>query len=273
MLIYSKERYVPTDMDIMVIRSTDEEYDGYYYIHRTLYDQAVILNDMYSDDIEALALAITNKPGMREDVEFFFQHTPTPINILAPYLLLVKGALNELVDMVGAIHQMSLPLSFRRMIQIPYNMRNMNPSFSLAIKEEYQMSWQRFFLTAIPYDESMYVQPQMVMTTVDSEGNQKTPTISSNDAEAPTETEVTDAGDGGGDEEDDPFACLFGMEGFGIGENWEEEADAFDAEDKAAAEAEAGGNPVSTTPTPVQPEPVKETPTEAVGVDALLNML
>ena len=38
MLIYSKNRYVPTDVNMMVIRGVED--DGYFYIHRYLYDQA-----------------------------------------------------------------------------------------------------------------------------------------------------------------------------------------------------------------------------------------
>lgn len=153
MLIYSKDRYVPTDVNMIVLRGLNDE--GFYYVHRTLYDQAVVLYDMYIDQIEVLIKAITNKTESRDDVDFFLQNVPAPINILGPFLLLVTKPLDDLVDMVGAIHVMSGPLSFRKMLQIPYDMRNMNPSFSLSIREEYKLSWDRFFITTIPYTDDL----------------------------------------------------------------------------------------------------------------------
>lgn len=148
MLIYSKHRVVPTDLNMMVISDVDD--DGYFYIHRLLYDQAVIISDIYGDDYVKLALELTGVPDTREDVDTFFAKAPRPINILAPFLLYVKKPLTEFEDMVGAIHVMSGPVNLRALLKYPREIRN-TPSFSLSIKEEYQLAWDRFFQTASSY--------------------------------------------------------------------------------------------------------------------------
>ena len=70
--------------------------------------------------------------------------------------MLVKEELTDFVEMIGAIHVMSGPLSLRGMLKIPYELRNMNPAFSLSIKEEYQLAWDRFFQNTMPYTDDMF---------------------------------------------------------------------------------------------------------------------
>lgn len=156
MLIFSNERLVPTDINMMVLAGKDS--GTYFYIHRMLYDQAVILNDIYGDDINSLIVELTGENKTRGDVEEFYSKTPTPINIFAPYLLLVKEELTDFEDMVGAIHVMSGPVNLRQLLKYPIGVRN-NPSFSLSIKEEYALAWDRFFQTTMPM-QSGYVTVQ-----------------------------------------------------------------------------------------------------------------
>lgn len=166
MLIYSEQRLVPTDVNMLVIRGKG---DGYFYIHRSLYDQAVIINDIYKDTPDLLRKAITGSDESRDDVDLFMESAPSPINMLGPYLLLVKEPLEEFVDMVGAIHVMSGPINLRGMLRFPIEMRN-NPSFSLSIKEEYELAWNRFFMTTMPFGEQQYtpapIQPMNGTATV-----------------------------------------------------------------------------------------------------------
>lgn len=157
MLIYSKERYVPTDVNMMVIRAKDN--DGFFYIHRLLYDQAVIINDIY-EDLPTLLKAVTNSEESRGDVDYFYENAPSPINVLGAFLKLVTEELTDFIDMVGAIHVISGPINMRGMLRVPYEMRNNNYKFSLSIKEEYQLAWDRFFQTVLPYDTDMFLSRQ-----------------------------------------------------------------------------------------------------------------
>ena len=153
MLIYSEDRLVPTDVNMMVIRGKNNI--GFYYIHRSLYDQAVIINDIYEDNPKMLIKAITGKEESRADVEKFMAEVPAPLNIFGPFLLLITEELTELEDMIGAIHVMSGPLNLRKMLKIDFAMRN-TPTFSLSVKEEYQVAWDRFFQTTMPFSMDMW---------------------------------------------------------------------------------------------------------------------
>lgn len=159
MIIYSQERLVPTDVNMMVLRSKNNV--GFFYIHRSLYDQAVILRDIYEDNYEALVQALTGKTEIREDVKRFVEEMPIPLNMFGPYLTLVTEPLEELVDMVGAIHVMSGPLHLRNMLKVPLELRNTVPQFSLSIKEEYQLAWDRFFMNTLPYTPDMFTRNQV----------------------------------------------------------------------------------------------------------------
>ena len=232
MLIYSKERLVPTDVNMLVIRAKDE--DGYFYIHRALYDQAVIINDIYGESPNLLIKALTNSEESRGDVDRFLEEVPTPINIFGPFLLLVKHELEDFEDMVGAIHVMSGPLHLRNMLKIPFDMRNMTPTFSLSIKDEYKLAWDRFFQTAIPYSENMFI----TQTVSPMNGVHTTTVESEEDESEAEEEEKTGYEEYGIDSEamdflfsdEDPFAELDDM-------NFDEDEDDTTPKEEAASEA------------------------------------
>ena len=152
-----------------------EDGKGYFYIHRMLYDQAVVIHDIYKDEIPMLIKALTNKEESRADVDYFLENTPAPISSLAPFLLLVKSGLEEFKDMVGAIHVMSGPVNLRGLLKYPYELRN-TPSFSLSIREEYELSWDRFFQTAMPFGSQQFVQPQVTTAVQTNISNTYAPT-------------------------------------------------------------------------------------------------
>lgn len=239
MLIYSKERLVPTDVNMMVIAGMD----GYFYVHRALYDQAVILDDIYCDDHALLIKAVTNQEETRDDVEEFFATVPRPINIFAPYLLLVKEQITDIVDMIGAIHAMSGPINLRKMLKVPFEMRN-TPSFSLSIRDEYQLAWDRFFMNTMPFDSiGMVAAPHQPM-----------PMNGTMTETAPVDGELTNVGDDGNEYADPLEALLYGASD-----------DIFDLDDEdeddedETTEATPAPTPAPTpTPTPAPvttPEP------------------
>lgn len=151
MLIFSENRYTPTDINMMVIAGNG----GYYYVHRSLYDQAVILHDIFKDNVSGLVDILVPGAQITESIHLFTTEVPAPINILGAFLVLIKEEISELKDMVGAIHVMSGPLNLRQMITVPIEMRT-TIHFSLSITEEYQLAWDRFFTTAIPYGQMAY---------------------------------------------------------------------------------------------------------------------
>jgi hypothetical protein len=260
MLIYSTKRLVPTDVNMLVIRAKDNI--GYFYIHRALYDQAVVINDIYGEDPKMLIKAITNKDESRDDVDYFLENAPSPINIFGPFLLLVKEPLTEFEDMIGAIHVMSGPLHLRNMLKIPFEMRNMMPTFSLSIKDEYQLAWDRFFQTTLPYSVDMFHMPG-----ISPMNGVQTTTI---DQPKEEDQEPTGYEDYGIDQsaldflmgDDDPFADF--------DESSSNEEITTDDDDPFAGMSDTTEQVSVPEPEP-EPEP-KPTPEKVSGVDALLML-
>ena len=182
-------------------------------------------------------------------------------------------------DMIGAIHVMSGPLNFRKMINIPFEMRNQQPCFSISIREEYKVAWDRFFLTAIPYSENMYL-PQTggvastpavaasapVATEVDVNDAQSiidaisaAPVDTSNfDSENFDVKQATEEVNNMSEEGMKAFAAL----------DWDAIFGSDDEEEEEEAEAPAKTPEPTIVPAPA-PEPE---PKEVTGVDALLNL-
>ncbi len=154
MLVFHAERLVPTDINVLVFAM--EHDSGYFYVHRSLYDQAVILNDLYKDGVNSLCQLLGNDDTMRDDVEYFMDKAPEPIRILGPFLLMVKEPLEAFVDMVGAISVISTQCDLRNMIKVPAEVRA-SLKYSLHIREEYQLSWDRFIASCVPYTPPVLV--------------------------------------------------------------------------------------------------------------------
>ena len=194
MLIYSEDRYISTETNMMIIRAKDNI--GYYYIHRSLYNQAVILDYLYSEDYLDLCEVITGNRNSRPDVDRFVSELPTPINMLGCFLLLVEHELEDLLDMVGAIHVMSNSIDYSKLIRVPAEMRA-SVSFSLSIREEYELPWDRFLKESIPWSADFYSRRDPI------------PMSGTLDARDPEE-ELSNIGDDGVEYNDALEALLYG---------------------------------------------------------------
>lgn len=233
MLIYSENRLVPTDVNMMTIRAKDNI--GYFYIHRSLYDQAVVIDDIYASSPEQLRIALTGKSDKRDDIEEFENKAPKPLAILGNFLLLVEAPLETFEDMVGAIHVMSGPINLRNMLKVPFDMRN-TPTFSLSIREEYQLAWDRFFQNTMPYSDDMFFQ------------RAATPMNGTQTVTEPVDGELSNIGDDGVEYEDPLMALLMGCDD-----------DIFDVEDtdESGNETEKSSTVEESSPAPVvEPVPV-----------------
>lgn len=254
MLIYSEQRLVPTDTNMLTISG----HGGYFYIHRALYDQAVIINDIYKDDIPLLMQEISGSAQSRSDVDMFMEAAPSPINILGPYLLLVKEPLEDFVDMVGAIHVMSGPLNLRAMLKYPIEVRNV-ALFSLSIKEEYELAWDRFFRTTMPYNpEAVAYQP-----TVTPMNGTATTTVAYEEKE-----ENLNIGADGEEYEDELAALMMACGDDFFDMPMDDEETTETTEDEQAPESVEASIP-ETAP---EPEPVEPPKKVLTGLDALRNM-
>lgn len=151
MLYYSDKRFLPSTVNMMVLQDDDSMY---YYVHRSLYDQAVILSDRYTKSQGTLAETIGCNSN-KNDIRTFLSTAPKPVNILGYFLALVDVELDDMEEMCGALHVISSGINLREFIKVPAAIRA-SVAYSLSIKEEYQMAWDRFFQEAISYDDILH---------------------------------------------------------------------------------------------------------------------
>lgn len=239
MLICSAKRYYPTDVNMLVL-----EKDGlYFYVHRSLYDQAVILDDMLSRiGIDEMCMKIKRSKPVPMVYDFIAK-APKPISALGCFLVLVTEPLTDFIDMCGAIHVMSGPLNFRRMIDLPVELQN-SIQFSLSVKEEYELSWDRWF--------DLNETPAVVSKP-----------IATDDSEVEVPTHTADEYDTGGD---DDFANFLAA--------WESAMDEDDEEeDTTSSDVASAPTDIQETVAPKieEPEPVPAS-TGSSGLDFLLSM-
>jgi hypothetical protein len=154
MLVYSESRVVPAAINIITLEG---EGGGFFYVHRTVYDQAVILTDLFGaspDSLRQLIMGETKQPA----VEFYLKNAPEPINILGPFIDLVTGngtIDSDLEEISGVLHVMSMCINFRKILKVDAKLRQ-SVRFSLSIKGEYQILWDRFFAEATEYGQTSY---------------------------------------------------------------------------------------------------------------------
>ncbi len=146
MLVVSPKRLVPVQINTTVLQGED---GNYYYLHRDLYDQLVVLADAYDygDRLDLLTKALMGEDtALPENVLMFFNTVPSPIKMAAPFLLLVKDVdkLETIEDMCGALTVISMSINLRRILKVDKSIRAA-VTFSLHIKEEYRAHWDRFF--------------------------------------------------------------------------------------------------------------------------------
>jgi len=149
MIAVSNQRYLPTLVNTMVLFK-----DGlYFYLHRDVYDQAVVLTDLFDSTPDVLAERIGGLPENEETMRWFFETAPKPLHILAPCLRLIAGPIERDIEQAcGVLHVITSMIHVRSFIDKPEEIRR-SVSFSLTIKDEYELAWESFFASAIPYDQ------------------------------------------------------------------------------------------------------------------------
>ncbi|MDX8360774.1 hypothetical protein [Cytobacillus sp. IB215316] len=149
MIVFSKERYLPTMINTIVLFKND----AYFYIHRDVYDQAIIVSDKYT--FEELKTAVGVNGKLEEIVNWFYKAAPTPINILAPFISLTNLNIDkDLEECCGVLHTITAIINVKHFVNQPEELRK-RVNFSYLVKTEYEMPWERFFMTAIKYSSSI----------------------------------------------------------------------------------------------------------------------
>lgn len=151
MLIRSDTRYVPTAVNMIVLQGED---GAYYYLHRSLYDQCVILRDQYINLIPSFYKLLGFEGEHPKVCDTFMDAVPEPLDILAPFLAIITDCekLDNIDDMCGAISSMSMSVDFRKMFKVPATVRA-SIKFSLSVREEYRVQWDRFFVETPTFEQ------------------------------------------------------------------------------------------------------------------------
>lgn len=150
MLVVSDKRLVPAQINTIVLQGED---GLYYYLHRDLYDQLVILSDnyKYGEIIIALVKSLAGDSikafeDQPQTVQDFYARVPWPLKAAAPFLNMVDRVdeLTDFEDQCGALSVLSMSVNLRRVPTVPKEMRA-SLRFSLHVREEYKPQWDRFF--------------------------------------------------------------------------------------------------------------------------------
>lgn len=155
MLVTSETRYVPTAVNMVVLQGTD---DRYYYIHRSLYDQCVILSDLHGGPNTVLLrlLGVQEAPPICAAAAAYL---PEPLSVLSTFLTLIPECekLEDIEEVCGALSVMSMSVDFRKLLKVSSEIRH-SVKFSLNVRQEYRTSWDRFFQETPTYEE-VYQKP------------------------------------------------------------------------------------------------------------------
>lgn len=173
MLIRSDTCYVPMAANIIILQGEDE---AYYYPHRSLYDQCVILRDQYI----GLIPSPYKLPGFEGEYskacDVSMKSVPEPLGILVPFLDIITDyeKLDSIDDMCGTTSSISMFTDFRKMFKVPIAARTLIRS-SLSVHEEHCAQWNRFFAETptfkqVYFGEAHTVRPAPIGSAEDSVG-------------------------------------------------------------------------------------------------------
>ena len=148
MIVLSEERYIPTFPGIITLQDSD---GVYYYVHKSLFEQAVIIEDRYGESLDTLKKQIGGNPDYVA-IQKFVEYVPRPINIMGYFLALLSEDIEDFTDIVGAMDAMSSAVNLRNLIKQPESIRQ-TIRFGMSIKNEYKDSWDHFIKTCYSYDQ------------------------------------------------------------------------------------------------------------------------
>lgn len=144
MIVYSKERYLPSISNVSILSNNE----GFFYVYQDTYDDCVILTYKYA--ASQLINIIDRRDNVNSDiVEKVGELLPRPLSILAPFLLLVDTKLNteNIEEICGCLSVISTSMSLLKYIETEDSIRR-RIAYSEGVLTEYELPWKKFFTTA-----------------------------------------------------------------------------------------------------------------------------
>ncbi|MBR1738214.1 MAG: hypothetical protein IJ736_14595, partial [Firmicutes bacterium] len=151
MLVYSKERYLPTKTGIITIECND---GGFIYAGVKAYNSGVILsqNPGYNNKENLIVVSKPKNISRRKSIDRFYDDLPNPLKPLAYLLYLAESDYTEFSEQVGVLSVILQFIYPTYWFETPKEQR-IDMNFGSTIKAEYEYDWKNFFDTSIKYDD------------------------------------------------------------------------------------------------------------------------
>lgn len=148
MLVYMKNSERVTinnskNVVVLDIADTSDEVNGIVVMSREMYDQALIVDYTYDGDYELVGDILSARSDITSVINFFYQNTPKPLNILAPFLSFTDSnvALEEDIELLcGVLHTMSTVINFKAILTVPKEVRA-EVRFKRSSINQYKEEW------------------------------------------------------------------------------------------------------------------------------------
>lgn len=254
-LLRSENLYVQQPNVIMLENKVEDE-DKYFYVSFDTYNAALKLSDRFDGDVHHIAKLI-NRDCHKEQVEFFFNNAPEPIDILAPFIALADEDIeltNDIELLTGVLHQVSMMIDFNNYTQVNEELRS-SVTLTKSMVRAYKQSWENITMKIRVSDIDVDNIPATLIKKIVEEVfggiTLQAPTVV-----AGTPMQVVEPVADEEEEEEDIFAIL----------------DKAFEEQKKKEEAEADSNSVPSVSTPAAAsEPVKVVEEAAEPVEEVDN--
>lgn len=152
MILYTKE--IPLILTQNLILLDDPAENGYIFVSKATYDQALLLWGRFEGDVNSLMLFCKNDPDTWKDIpwikpamSWIKNNAPEPLNMLAPalkYAVNLKDVKEEDINaelIYGILHSISQTCDFNAMYTTPSEIRA-KVSIPTAILMSYKASWE-----------------------------------------------------------------------------------------------------------------------------------
>lgn len=263
MILYTKE--IPLILTQNLILLDDPAENGYIFVSKATYDQALLLWGRFEGDVNALMLFCKNDPDTWKDVPWIRpamswvkNNAPEPLNMLAPalkYAVNLKYVKEEDINaelIYGILHSISQTCDFNAMYTTPSEIRA-KVSIPTAILMSYKASWENLLA---PLKVNLLSKLQEAIDAGDDEDDEEEERPRKKKKKASKrviEEEEEDDDDDDDDEEDED------ADGDEDGDEEDEEAYYARLMAESAAEVAEAAKEKENKPTPSASTPIAET--------------
>lgn len=142
MILFKDKNINMLQQNVIVLEFEEEK--GFAYLAKSTYDQAILLHDRFDGEIGLLKKILNVGDNHKDAVSYFYVTAPEPLNILAPFLGLIKEEVeltNDIELLCGALHQLSMAIDFNIFVKVPEDIRK-DVNFSKSVIMKYKQSWK-----------------------------------------------------------------------------------------------------------------------------------